>query len=417
MSDQKAKLHLATSQQYLLENELSLFYLMLQIKQSKIELEGERLPLNVSFVLDRSGSMSGSKMAYTLEAVHFALSHLDQEDIVSVVAFDERIELPVPATKAENTDYLKQLLQGIDARGTTNLSGGLLEGAEQVKKGYSAERVNRVVLLTDGLANQGITDHGQLVSMVKSLSDAGISVSTLGVGEDFQEDLLVDMAEAGNGNFYFIASPDNIPDIFKEELHGLLSVTGQNPQVTIYPADNVQVRAVLGYEPSWGDSVTIRLPDLYNGDTKTVLAEMQALAGPAGMMPVAKVHFQYHDVANELARVSYDLDLSLEVTGNLEKLEKGADLKVNKEVAIFKAAQAREDAFKDADQGDFKTSRRKLDEQTENLRSLFEQSGDEELLYQLRELENDRLYMDEQEYTPMSRKEMKARSYQSRRKR
>ena len=417
MSTNKVKVHLATSQSCLPENELSIIYLMLQLKQPKIALDKNRLPLNVSFVLDRSGSMSGSKLEFTREAVAFALSNLDPDDTVSVVAFDDLVEVSVPATRAENTDYLKQLLQGLYARGTTNLSGGLLEGAEQVKKNYRKDAINRVVLLTDGLANEGVSDPARLVELVKNIYAGGISFSTLGVGDDFNEDLLVDMAEAGNGNFYFIASPEAIPEIFKEELQGLLSVTGQNPVVEIHPAENVRVHAVFGYEPVFNNGATIKLPDIYNGDTKTVLAELHVKSGASGMMPLARVNFRYHDVVSELTTVSYDVDLSLEVSSDADKIRKGIDLRVHKEVEIFKAAQAREDAFKEADRGDFEASRRRLKKQAKKLRLLYEECGDDEIKAQLEDLEKDMEAMDNTTYSATIRKEMKDKSYRARRKR
>ncbi len=417
MSENKVKVHLATSQSCLPENELSAIYLMLQLKQPKIDLERNRLPLNVSFVLDRSGSMSGSKLEYTREAVAFALSNLDPDDTVSVVAFDDLVEVPVPATGAENTDYLKQLLQGLYARGTTNLSGGLLEGADQVKKNYRKDAINRVVLLTDGLANEGVSDPARLVELVKNIYGGGISVSALGVGDDFHEDLLVDMAEAGNGNFYFIASPEAIPEIFKEELQGLLSVTGQNPVVEIHPKENVRVHAVFGYEPVFNDGATIKLPDIYNGDTKTVLAELHVQTGASGMMPLARVNFRYYDVVSELSTVSYDMDLSLEVSSDAEKIRKGIDLRVHKEVEIFKAAQAREDAFKEADRGDFEASRRRMKKQAKKLRLLYEECGDDEIKAHLEDLEKDMEAMDTTTYSATIRKEMKDKSFRTRRRR
>lgn len=358
MSKNKIQLNLSTSQKYLMANSMQTVYLMLQIIQPKVDLGTGRLPVNVSFVIDRSGSMSGAKLDYTKQAVKFALSHLDQDDTASVVVFDNQVDLLVPAAKVENKEQLIQLVSGLRTGGTTNLSGGLLAGADQVKGNFHTEQVNRVILLTDGMANEGITDPGRLTEMVKALRNSGISVSTLGVGENFQEDLLVDMAEAGDGNFYFIASPDTIPEIFKEELQGLLNITGQNPEISIRPGEGVQVTAILGYEPLWGEIVTVKLPDIYNGDIRTVLAELKVKAQPAGMMPLLQVGFKYFDVTADLASVKYDVDLSLQVTGDKSALDTDVDLKVIKEVEIFKAAQSREEAMKEADRGNYERARR-----------------------------------------------------------
>jgi len=153
MSNKNVQLHLSTSQKYLPANGAATIYLMLKIIQPKINLDTSRLPLNISFVLDRSGSMQGAKLGYTKQAVQFALRNLDSTDRVSLVTFDNQVELPIPSTTAENKDQLAQLVETIYTRGSTNLSGGLLEGVNQVKSAYRQKLVNRVILLTAGLGN------------------------------------------------------------------------------------------------------------------------------------------------------------------------------------------------------------------------------------------------------------------------
>lgn len=417
MSDKKLKLHLATSQKFLPVNDTTLVHLMLQIVQPKIEMEGERLPLNVCFVIDRSGSMAGAKLEYTKQAVSFAINHLESEDMVSVVIFDSEVELLIPATRAVNKDQLIARVGQLQPLSTTNLSGALIEGADQVRKNYSRDKVNRVVLLTDGLANEGVTDPLKLAGMVKDINSSGISVSTLGVGTDFDEDLLVDLAEAADGNFYFIASPDAIPAIFEKELQGLLNVTGQNPSLHIKPAKGTILRMVYGYEPLWGNGAYIKLPDIYNGETKTVIAELVVKTGKPEMMPIAGLHFRYHDVSAELSAVSYDLKLSLEVTDDQAKVGGGFDLQVKKEVELFKAGQAREDALKKADHYDYKMARKILYDQAKELNNLYSQTGDEELSMQAKKLEDEALQMDETLYSAASRKSAKEVSYMLRKKR
>ena len=239
--NEKVKLNLSVSHKYLRPDSLQKVYVMLQIVQPKVELEKNRMPVNVSFVLDRSGSMSGDKLSFTKKAVTFALEHLDSEDTVSVVTFDDEVDILVPVQKAVNKDQMAILVKSIRPGGCTNLSGGLFKGAGLVRENFKKEQVNRVLLLTDGLANAGVTEPDQIVTKVKGLAENNVSVSTLGVGDDFQEDLLVDIAEAGEGNFYYIASPDNLPNIFRQELQGLLSITGQNLELRIQPVPRVEL--------------------------------------------------------------------------------------------------------------------------------------------------------------------------------
>jgi len=418
MTDQKIKLHLATSQKFLPENKIIPLYMMLQIIQPNVNLEGERLPLNICFVLDRSGSMAGQKLEYTKKAVSFAINHLEAGDTVSVVTFDNEVDLLIPATRVANKDQLIARISHLQPGGTTNLSGGLIEGADQIRKNRSEEQVNRVILLTDGLANQGITDPVRLVEMVKDIRNSGISLSTLGVGEDFDEDLLVDLAEAGDGNFYFIASPDAIPSIFEKELKGLLSVIGQNPILHIKPAAGVKLNRVFGYEPQQTDhGVLFKLPDIYNGETKTVIAELYVETASAAMQPIADLNFRYFDVTAEFGKVSYDLSLMLEATSDQAKIEGGLDLKVSKEVVLFKAGQAREDALKRADRRDYNRARRILLDQANKLKAVYKETGDDELIAQSEILESEALQMEDVFYSKAYRKSAKQASYDLRKKR
>lgn len=415
--DGKIHVGMTLSRKYIGPSGQQTVYMMVQLKQPKIDLGAERLPLNVSFVLDRSGSMHGAKLTYTKKAVNFAVEHLGGEDIASVVTFDSQVDVLLPAEKVAHKDAMMQQINGIYPGGTTNLSGGLLRGAGLVRENVAEGLINRVVLLTDGLANEGVVDPGKLVEMVKGLREKQITVSTLGVGSDFQEDLLVDMAEAGGGNFYFIESPDKIPEIFHQELQGLLSVTGQNLLLGITPAANVQVTGILGYEPVWGPEVKLQLPDMYNGDVKTLLVELQVKAETVGKMPLCRVAFSYDDVAGDLAAVKVDIDVSAEVTKDPQLVESGFSLDVMKEVEIFKTAQVKEEAIKKADSGDFTVAAGLIKLQEEKLRSIFEVTGDEEVLDELERLRGVCVMMEENVYSPMMRKTMKAQSYQSRKKR
>jgi Ca-activated chloride channel homolog len=417
MSENNIKIHLSTDQKYLQANAVQTVYLMFQAVQPKIPLDTGRLPVNASFVLDRSGSMSGSKLAYTKQAVQFALSHLEEEDTASVVVFDDQVDLLVPAARVINKDQIAQFINRLQTGGSTNLSGGLLEGANQVQLNLCAEQVNRVLLLTDGMANCGVTDPARLTEMAGGLRNKGISVSTLGVGAHFQEDLLVDMAEAGDGNFYFISSPDKIPEIFKEELQGLLSVTGQNPELVLRSENGVEVTAVLGYKPQWGDAVLVKLPDIYNGDTKTVLVELQVKAGSPGMMPLLHIGFRYFDVTASLASVKYDVALSLEVSADAHALADKVDLKVVKEIEIFRAAQVKEEAIREADRGNYERARCILNEQEKILQAVYDATGDDELLEEVQQLKLNMSYMESDNYSAINRKMMKNASYQGRKKR
>ena len=414
--NEKVKLNLSVSHKYLRPDSLQKVYLMLQIVQPKVELEQNRMPVNVSFVLDRSGSMSGDKLSFTKKAVTFALEHLDSEDTVSVVTFDDEVDILVPPQKAVNKDQMAILVKSIRPGGCTNLSGGLFKGAGLVRENFKKQQVNRVLLLTDGLANAGVTKPDQIVAKVKGLAENNVSVSTLGVGDDFQEDLLVDIAEAGEGNFYYIASPDNLPDIFRQELQGLLSITGQNLELRIQPVPGVEVLRVLGYEPLWGNDVRIGLPDIYSGDTKTILVELGVRSGSAGKQSLGAIRFRYDDVLNGLASVDYEITMDIEVSED-ESLVDTLDLRVVQEVEIFETAQIKEEAITRADNGDYNGARELLDSQKKKLSGIYSLTQDFEVMKEISELELNYQFMAEESYTSASRKSMKQANHNIRRKR
>ena len=172
---------------------------------------GRRAPVDVAFVLDRSGSMAGEKLALVKEAVNVAAGHLRDADRAALVVYDNAVDTLhalQPATPRAKV-ALRLALHGVDAGGSTNLGDGWLTGCRELTEaaggtGAASEpqptRIRRALLLTDGLANVGITDPVELTTHAHELRKRGIGTTTLGVGLDFDEGMLGGLAEAGGGN-------------------------------------------------------------------------------------------------------------------------------------------------------------------------------------------------------------------------
>ena len=312
--------------------------------------------------------MAGDKLGYTKKAVAFALRHLSEEDYGSVVTFDDSVDLLLPSANILNKDLIRKEIKSIYPGGSTNLSGGMLAGISEVRKSFERERINRVLLLTDGMANVGITDPESLVNMAREVASSGITLSTFGLGEDFQEDLLKSMAEAGSGNFYYIESPDQIPGIFEQELSGLLSIVAQNIRVKITPGPGVEECGVFGYVPEVDEkSLIVNLPDIYSGETKSIILALNVVSNPEGANQLLEMEIEYADVRENLALVNLKANLSVDF--NADGSEPAENLEVIKQVEIFRSAQAKEEAIRLADEGDFEGSRRVLEKR---LRSMME---------------------------------------------
>ncbi len=205
-----------------------------------------RPALNLALVLDRSGSMvEGKKMAHAIEASAFVVQQLLPNDKISVVIFDECVDVLVSCSPAADKLGLVHRIQQVRPRGSTNLHAGWAEGGRQAAAGLVPGGINRVLLLSDGNANAGVVDPNTIAAEASGLVANGVSTTTLGVGDDYNEDLLESMAMAGDGNYYYIESPVQLADIFQTELQGLMATLGQKMSLGLEPADGVEVLEVL----------------------------------------------------------------------------------------------------------------------------------------------------------------------------
>lgn len=251
------------------------FYLHIRIAAS--EVDTQRQPLSLALVFDRSGSMQEeAKIGYVRKAGHLVVDNLTKGDYVALVAYNHEVQLLVPSHPVVNREYLHHRIDELYAEGYTNLSGGLLEGCAQLDKRLGLPGIHHVILLTDGLANRGITDPSGLVRIVERCASRGISISTIGVGTEYNETLLSRIAQAGGGRYTYVEKPDQIPSAFQQEMGALLSVVAQNARLKIGVPPGLEPMQVFGREEALRPgSLELNLGDLTSGEQRSLLVKFR----------------------------------------------------------------------------------------------------------------------------------------------
>ncbi len=237
-----------------------------------------RAGVDVSVVLDRSGSMAGRKFALARHAVAHAIRLLRADDQLNVVVYDHEVDTvlePMPATAAAKQQALEALGQ-IEPRGSTDLAAGWFTGARSLEGANKADRIRRVLLLTDGLANRGIIDHATLRAAAARFRAEGIGTSAFGLGSDFDEELLAGVAADGGGHFYFIEQAAQIPDFFASELGEVLDVVARDVRFEVSAGPGARV-ALLNPLPPEDDHglMRVRLGDFVAEQEVTLLLAVE----------------------------------------------------------------------------------------------------------------------------------------------
>jgi Ca-activated chloride channel family protein len=329
----------------------------------------KHIPLNISVVIDRSGSMAGDKINNAKKAAKYIVDQLSPEDYLSIVIYDGSVDVLQFAAPVMNKYTIKSKIDGITDRGGTNLMGGALEGYTQVKRYYNSSYINRVLLLSDGLANQGIVDPNQIQKIIRSKNNLeGISISTFGVGRDYNEDLMTSMAETGTGNYYFIDNAFEIAGIFKKELNNLSEVMAQNAELKITIPEYVNIDRVYGqpYDQQ-GRTLTIKLHDIFSQETKGALIKYTVQPGHNTTVNFV-THLTYFDPMTE-RKAGIMLNNKSEYTTNEQTYANNFSEWVGTQVAIYESNETLERAMKEVDKGNYDEAKKMVRQNDEYIKS------------------------------------------------
>jgi len=332
------------------------------------EVDTGRPALNLSLVLDRSGSVAGEKMIQARNAAMFCVDQMLPSDRLSVVSFDDRIDVLFPSEPVTNKQSMKDLISRVEARGSTALHEAWVRGGLTVSENIVEKGINRVVLITDGLANVGITSNDDIVSQSLELFNRGVSTSTIGIGADFNEDLLMPMAQSGGGNAWHVVEPDDMQRIFQVELEGLVTQFAHTVSMSLIPADGVRITDLLN-DFELTETGRYRLPNLQAGSPLEMVVQLRVGPRPVGStlrLLDLRLGFIPQDARD--AQVFKDA-LTVEFADHQVVEALPLNNEVIKAVQFLMNARARREAIERVDAGDYAAAQHILGQSIANTQS------------------------------------------------
>jgi Ca-activated chloride channel homolog len=341
-------------------------FVMLEVR-SQSGVKAAPAPANLSIVIDRSGSMKGSRIRNAINAASAAVSRLRDGDVVSVVTFDTTTLVAVPPTSidAQSRGRVAAGIRAITLGGDTCISCGIEEGMALLEQ--TPGRVSRMVVLSDGDANHGVRDVPGFRAIAQRAMNRGIPLTTIGVDVDYNEKIMAALAQDSNGRHYFVANDGDLGRVFEAEADGVTSAVASSAEVAIDLAPGVELDRV--FDRSFrraGGRITIPLGTFSDGDVKTVLLKVRVPSEVLGARAVASVDLSYRDLARSADGHAVG-QLALAVTGAAGEGE--LDSVVNGRVQRSETAAALKDANGLFEQGRFAEARRKLESREQALRS------------------------------------------------
>ncbi|MEQ9503399.1 MAG: VWA domain-containing protein [Deltaproteobacteria bacterium] len=328
---------------YLFAQQRERVSLLMDLNAIPVE-RGGRAPISVAVVIDRSGSMAGDKIRQVRRAAKTLVERLADSDQIALVTYasDYAVDLPltpIGGQRARITRIIDDILDG----GGTNLAGGMQAGLDALAKAQGAP-VRRLILLSDGNANQGITDPTSIAEIAASARQKGITISTLGVGLDFNEDLMTLVAQSGAGGYYYARNATAVAAAFEKELTGLVALAARTVEVGLELKPGVTVAEVYGYRTEMrGGRLVIPVGDMASQEKRRIMVQLDVNPTEAGPVGIGDVVLSYRNAANQDVR-EHRAALSMVATASHDQVASGFRSHVAEAFEQAQAAQAREAA-------------------------------------------------------------------------
>jgi Ca-activated chloride channel family protein len=345
----------------------------------KVDLESvisqriNRLPLNLAVVLDHSGSMAGAKIEKTKQAAMQLIDQLTPQDNLALVEFDDKVHVIFPAQPVTDREALKARVNRIEPGGSTALYAGVRAGGEQLLHlDSNPDRIKRVILLSDGLANVGPSSTADLKELGRSLSHQSVSVSTIGVGDDYNEDLMAGLAEASDANYYYVQDAEKLPEIFKKELGGLQTITARDVQIDISCPDGVEPIDLIGRPEKFVQRrAKVALGPFASGQNRYLFLRCRVKSPDAKpQTDLATVKVTYRDEKNGSMDTEIAETVQIAFTTNDEEARGSVNPVVASERELQLNALAKDQALADADSGNYESAAKSLEANAARLESI-----------------------------------------------
>ena len=321
-------------------------YLKVSLSGQKID-NSKRVPINLAIVIDKSSSMGGDRIEKAREAAIFAVNLLNENDTLSIVAYDSEAKVIVPASKVKNKQKLIQVInENVVANGGTALFAGLSKGIKQVETQLTKDKVNRIILLSDGQANVGPSSVNELSELAIIAAKKNISITTIGIGSDYNELLMSSIASYSDGNHVFVNKSTELENVFVHEFSDVMSTIAQDVVITIQLKDGVKPVRLLGRDGVIkGNKVTVKMNQLFSNQEKYVLLEVIPDEGKVGQSKtLAEIDLKYDNLLVNKAEHETQL-VSIAYTDNKKLVQNSIIQDVLAESEIQKVTIANEKAL------------------------------------------------------------------------
>ena len=348
----------------------------------KVSLSGQnvdskkRVPINLAIVIDKSGSMSGQRIEKAREAAILAVNMLNENDTLSIVAYDSKARVIVPATKVDNKLRIIGLInENIYAEGGTALFAGLSKGIKQVENQLTKDKVNRIILLSDGQANIGPSSVDELSQLAIIAAKKNIAITTLGIGSDYNELLMSSIASYSDGNHVFVNNSADLENVFVHEFTDLMSAIAQDVVITIQLKNGVKPVRLLGRDGVIkGNEITVKMNQLFSNQEKYVLLEVIPDKGKVGQeKTLAQVDLKYDNLLkNKTENETQEVRISY--TKDKKMVDDAIHHDVVVETELQKVALENEKALELYNQGKRDEAQQLLRENGEALKAISAQS-------------------------------------------